>query len=159
VARQWQPGDVLVLDLDVTPRLTYPSRHIDALRGTVAIERGPLVYCFEQADQGDVDVEDLGLGAAGRAGLGEQAAPAELGQAVAVTVAAVQLPPAAGVAYAGEAADSGGQPVTAVAIPYFQWDNRDGAPMRVWLPVYRAEATASAASSEPDRVPRPRRIP
>jgi len=24
--------------------------------------------------------------------------------------------------------------VTAVAIPYFQWDNRDAGPMRVWMP-------------------------
>ena len=25
-------------------------------------------------------------------------------------------------------------PVTGIAIPYFQWDNRDGRPMRVWMP-------------------------
>ena len=25
-------------------------------------------------------------------------------------------------------------PQTAIAIPYFQWDNRDGRPMRVWMP-------------------------
>jgi hypothetical protein len=25
-------------------------------------------------------------------------------------------------------------PVTGIAIPYFQWDNRDGRPMRVWTP-------------------------
>ena len=28
----------------------------------------------------------------------------------------------------------GSGPVTAIAIPYFQWDNRDGRPMRVWMP-------------------------
>ena len=27
-----------------------------------------------------------------------------------------------------------GPRVTAIAIPYFQWDNRDGGPMRVWIP-------------------------
>ncbi len=27
-----------------------------------------------------------------------------------------------------------GPRVTAIAIPYFQWDNRDGGPMRVWMP-------------------------
>jgi len=25
-------------------------------------------------------------------------------------------------------------PRPAVAIPYFQWDNRDGGPMRAWMP-------------------------
>ena len=51
VSRRWQDGDVLSVTMDMTPRLTYPSRRIDALRGTAAVERGPLVYCFEQADQ------------------------------------------------------------------------------------------------------------
>ena len=25
--------------------------------------------------------------------------------------------------------------ITAVAIPYFQWDNRDGRAMRIWMPL------------------------
>ena len=32
------------------PRLTVPDPRIDAVRGCVAIERGPLVYCIETAD-------------------------------------------------------------------------------------------------------------
>ena len=60
VRRQWRPGDVLCVTLDLRPRLTFPNRRIDALRGTVAVERGPLVYCFEQVDQPPViDIEDL----------------------------------------------------------------------------------------------------
>jgi DUF1680 family protein len=27
-----------------------------------------------------------------------------------------------------------GPRVAAIAIPYFQWDYRDGGPMRVWIP-------------------------
>lgn len=49
--RRWRPGDVLRLRLDLTPRWTYPDPRADALRGCAAIERGPLVYCLEQADQ------------------------------------------------------------------------------------------------------------
>ncbi len=47
--RSWRPDDLVALHLDVTPRWTYPDRRVDAVRGCVAIERGPLVYCFEQA--------------------------------------------------------------------------------------------------------------
>ena len=46
-----------------------------------------------------------------------------------------EMPPA--IAPVGEAAavtGTPGTPVTAIAIPYFQWDNRDGGPMRIWLP-------------------------
>ena len=49
--RAWQAGDQISLRLDMTPRWTYPDPRVDAVRGCVAIERGPLVYCFEQADQ------------------------------------------------------------------------------------------------------------
>ncbi len=50
------------MHLDVTPRWTYPDRRVDAVRGCVAIERGPLVYCFEQADQlGGAHLDDLAI--------------------------------------------------------------------------------------------------
>jgi hypothetical protein len=159
VRRRWQPGDVLVLDLDLSPRLSYPSRHIDALRGTAAVERGPLVYCFEQADHGQVSIEDLAVSGSA---LGEQPAAPELGESVAVSVPAVHQPPAPPEAYPGQLdvpADS--QPAMAVAIPYFQWDNRDGGPMRVWLPLHDPSERGAApeADTEPDRVPRARQIP
>ena len=143
VRRPWMPGDVLRCDLNVTPRLTYPGRRIDALRGSAAVERGPLVYCFEQADQpGGASVEDLAL----RPGdLAEQVTELPgAGRTVTVRARAVHLEPArgSGLPYGPppDPAGSGG-PATAVAIPYFQWDNRDGRAMRVWMPW--AGATAS----------------
>ena len=51
IRRRWQAGDEVRLRLDLTPRWTRPDRRVDAVRGCAAIERGPLVYCLEQADQ------------------------------------------------------------------------------------------------------------
>jgi uncharacterized protein len=51
IARDWHDGDVVVLTLPMPPRLTVFHPSADALRGTVAIERGPLVYCLESVDQ------------------------------------------------------------------------------------------------------------
>jgi DUF1680 family protein len=113
--RSWQPGDLVTLHLDMTPRWTYPDRRVDAVRGCVAIERGPLVYCFEQADQLDgARLDDLVL-EPGEV-LGERPVTLDgIGQTIEVTAPA-------------------GPDRTAIAIPYFQWDNRDGRPMRVWMP-------------------------
>jgi uncharacterized protein len=58
--QEWRPGDEVTLRLDVTPRWTYPDRRVDAVRGCAAIERGPLVYCFEQADQ-PVRLDELAI--------------------------------------------------------------------------------------------------
>jgi uncharacterized protein len=121
VHRSWQPGDVLSYQLDTTPRLTWPDRRVDAVRGTAAIERGPLVYCFEQADQpAGTDLEDLALVLGD---LGERAVTTPgIGPTVLIEAAALAAEPA-------------GDQVIATAIPYFQWDNRDGRAMRVWLPL------------------------
>jgi uncharacterized protein len=136
--RRWQPGDVLELSVDVRPRLTYPSRRIDALRGTIAVERGPLVYCFEQADQpAGIGVDDLALSAAGAIAERATSIPG-VGPTVLLETDAAGLPPAdpAGLPYLPDAdADAADRPTTAVAVPYFQWDNRDGRSMRVWMPV------------------------
>jgi len=117
--RPWQKGDVITLHLDVTPRWTYPDRRVDAIRGCVAIERGPLVYCFEQADQLDgARLDDLGVLPGGV--LGERPVTLDgIGQTIEITAEGQLLP-----------VDT---PVTAIAIPYFRWDNRDGRPMRVWM--------------------------
>ena len=114
VRRRWQAGDELRLRLDLTPRWAIPDRRVDAVRGCAAIERGPLVYCFEQADQG-VALEELAV-SAGTA-LTERAATVD---GVGPTVQII--------------ADGRHVRLPAIAIPYFQWDNRGPGAMRVWVP-------------------------
>ncbi|WP_197074711.1 glycoside hydrolase family 127 protein [Rhodococcus sp. MEB064] len=46
-------GDLLVLELPIAPRLTVADSRIDAVRGTVAVERGPQVLCLESVDMPD----------------------------------------------------------------------------------------------------------
>ncbi|MDX3311809.1 glycoside hydrolase family 127 protein [Streptomyces sp. ME08-AFT2] len=50
VTRRFWPGDEIRLDLPVTPRWIAPDPRIDAVRGTAAVQRGPLVYCAESVD-------------------------------------------------------------------------------------------------------------
>ena len=141
VHRRWQPGDTLSFDLGLAPRLTIPGRRIDAVHGMAAIERGPLVYCFEQADQpAGADLEDLAI-IPGEL-RGRTATVPGIGPTVLIETAAARLPPAAGPGLpytaARPAADGGpgaGEPLIATALPYFQWDNRDRQAMRVWLPL------------------------
>jgi uncharacterized protein len=56
--REWRPGDVVRLSLPVAPRFTLPDPRIEAVRGCVAVERGPLVYCAE-AFGGDLERIDV----------------------------------------------------------------------------------------------------
>ncbi|HEY1699138.1 MAG TPA: beta-L-arabinofuranosidase domain-containing protein [Trebonia sp.] len=117
--RQWHPGDTVTVDLGLAPRWTLPDRRVDAIRGCAAVERGPLVYCFEQPDQiPGAAVDDLAV-APGATMAEEPVTLPGVGPTVRVAV---------------PARSAGPDSVTAVAIPYFQWDNRDRGAMRVWLP-------------------------
>ena len=48
--REWSVGDELVIELPLQARIVRASAAIDSVRGCVAYERGPLVYCFEGGD-------------------------------------------------------------------------------------------------------------
>ncbi|GIH25295.1 hypothetical protein Aph01nite_36050 [Acrocarpospora phusangensis] len=139
----WRPGDTIGLDLPVTSRWTVPDARIDALRGSVAVERGPLVYCAESV----ADEPPLAEVAVRRS------APAErvVDGAVELDVEAAPLTPApAAWPYTAEGngsrAAGDGEPFTLRLVPYHRWGNRGPATMRVWLP-----AANDSASSEGTR--------
>ena len=52
LTRTWAPGDTITLDLPMAPRRVLADDRVEDDRGRVALERGPLVYCAEGADNG-----------------------------------------------------------------------------------------------------------
>ena len=53
INRLWQEGDTLTLTLPMPVRRIYGNSLVRHVAGKVAIQRGPLVYCLEQADNGE----------------------------------------------------------------------------------------------------------
>ncbi|MEV6643026.1 beta-L-arabinofuranosidase domain-containing protein [Amycolatopsis sp. NPDC051371] len=134
VRRDWSAGATVTLELPMPARIVRPHPRIDAVRGCVAVTRGPLVYCLEQADlPGGVTLEDVRIDPAER--LAEGQSPD-----VPVTLTArgsVEAPASEELYGAGAAGP--GEPVELIAIPYFLWGNRTPGPMRVWIPVATTE--------------------
>lgn len=50
--RRWKSGDVVQLTLDMPVQRIKANAHVEAAKGRVALMRGPIVYCFEGADNG-----------------------------------------------------------------------------------------------------------
>ena len=140
VARVWRAGDLVELDLPMPARLTEPHPRIDAVRGCVAIERGPLVYCTEKIDQpAQVGIDDLGIDPS--APLRADRVQQPLHGAIAVKAEGVQAPagswPRSGPYgdYRPAGAASELERVELTAIPYALWGNRGDGAMRVWIPI------------------------
>ncbi|MDN4614227.1 glycoside hydrolase family 127 protein [Leifsonia sp. F6_8S_P_1B] len=134
VRRRFLAGDVVTLDLPLAPRFTWPDPRIDAVRGSVAVERGPVVYALESVDLGPLadDVADVVVDAAQQ--------PALEDQDVVVRVRRREQPdrewPYDGVAESGGAAGGQADATAPVAlVPYHAWAERGPSTMRVWLPV------------------------
>ncbi|MEV0170257.1 beta-L-arabinofuranosidase domain-containing protein [Streptomyces sp. NPDC050803] len=119
VRRRWAAGDTLVVDLDLSPRLTPPDPRVDAVRGCVAIERGPLVHCLEGVDQEPgVPFDELTLPPGSPLSVRQE--PGLLGGVDVIS------------ADGRRRAD--GAVVRLTAVPYYAWANRRPGPMRVWVP-------------------------
>ncbi|MGP3960701.1 glycoside hydrolase family 127 protein [Nonomuraea sp. 3N208] len=141
ITRRWRAGDRVVMDLGIRPRLTAAVPRLDVARGQVAVERGPLVYCLEQADHPGVTVDDLCL--ATTAGLADGRAVAGLpADVVPVTGRGrvhVHREDDGGFPYRTAAAPREPEhagPVALTFVPYYAWANRGAGSMTVWAPMH-----------------------
>ena len=50
ISRDWKAGDVVDLGFDLQPRLVKANDQVEADRGLVAVQCGPIVYCVESPD-------------------------------------------------------------------------------------------------------------
>lgn len=110
VLEHWQPGDAIALALDMPVEQVQADPRVKQNVGKRAMQRGPLVYCVEQADN-PWGLEQLRIAAD---------APFEVTDAPDVLGGIRQLK-----------LDAGGR--TWTFIPYYAWDNREAGPMKVWI--------------------------
>ena len=140
------PGTRVVLEVPMPVRMLRPSPRVDAVRGCVALVRGPVVYCVEALDlPEDVDVDDLTVAPGSRF----EEVPGTVGGQTAVLLR--------GVAHVTSTAEaplySEAEPpeptrrIPVTAVPYALWANRGVGGMRVWLPV------ACTARDQPSAAP------
>ena len=134
--RRWLPGDIVVLTLPTTPRWVQPHPRIDAIRGSVAIENGPLIYCLEDVDQpAGVHLLDV------RADTSQAPHVVWRGDVLdglnMIEVPGIHSEPdsQSDALYRPlSVTEVTGAPMTLTAIPYYAWANRGSAAMRVWIP-------------------------
>lgn len=120
VCRQWRRGDAIELDLPMPVRRIVADGRVEANRGRVALQRGPLVYCAEWPDQPGERVLNLIL--ADDARIVPEWRSDLLG-GVTVLKGSAQVVQADGALTEQDF----------TAVPYYAWANRGPGEMTVWL--------------------------
>jgi DUF1680 family protein len=114
IRRKWKAGDTVALDLEMPVRRVVAHPQVQAAANCVALERGPLVYCAEGADNGG---RVLTRRISGAESFTVVPRPDLLGGIVTIKTAGVT---------------GSGDPLT--LIPYYAWCHRGTNEMRVWFP-------------------------
>jgi len=129
IMREWRAGDVVTLALPMPPERLYAHANVRMDAGRVALRRGPLIYCVEEADNPSAPPHRLTLPRAAPL----TAEPVDLFGGVTM----IQAPAKVLVAGDGEPLYATAPPrsrdATLAAIPYFLWANREPGSMQVWI--------------------------
>ncbi len=120
IERTWHSGDKVEVSFDMSPRKVKAHEAVEADRGRVAFERGPLVYCAEWPDN-DFDVREAVV---------DNDAEVEVESCSDMLYGIDILKTAAKV-------DGTDRPLT--LIPYYAWAHRGKGIMAVWLKDAQAE--------------------
>ena len=124
ISRKWKKGDVVRVHFDMEPRTVKANYKVEADRGRISVERGPIVYCAEWPDN-DFDVLSILMNREPKFNVVER--PDLLYGLNQLTTDAQTL----------NYDDNGrlvAEDVKLTLIPYYAWCHRGSGSMAVWLP-------------------------
>lgn len=124
IDRTWKKGDRVEVHFDMEPRTVKAHTKVEADRGRIAVERGPIVYCAEWPDN-DFDVLSVFMNRTPRFEVEEK--PDMLCGIVRLKTDAQTL----GYDDRGRLT---AKDVKLTMIPYYAWAHRNPGAMAVWLP-------------------------
>ncbi|MBP5317337.1 MAG: glycoside hydrolase family 127 protein [Bacteroidales bacterium] len=115
LSRNWKAGDVIAVHFDMPVRVVEANKNVEDDRGKIAVERGPLVYCAEWADNAGKDVHTTAVGGSSFEVVPNYGITNSEGDGKVFNVTEIKA--SKGLAL----------------IPYYAWNHRGAGNMEVWL--------------------------
>jgi len=133
IAREWQAGDVVELNMPMKVRLLGGHPRIEEVRNQAAIKRGPVVYCVESPDLPDgTDILDVYLPS--DIELAAEYEPDFLGGMTTLSGKVLLRGDQKAAMYA-TLKQPDWKEIETRFVPYYAWSNRGEAEMTVWMPI------------------------
>lgn len=132
IDKKWLAGDKLTFNFDMPVRQISANDMVENDRGKLVCQRGPIVYCFEDKDNGDASLFDCFIRPEAKASARFDSTL--LGGIVTLLVDGNR------VVKQGDSSVVISKTLT--AIPYYAWNNRGTANMVVWMADNKASVTS-----------------
>lgn len=111
IDRKWVDGDKIVLQMDMPVEIVAADPNVKANVGKRAIQRGPIVYAAEQADNPGMDLEKIKLSHKNKFTISDAGGELKGIKKIQTTIGKNKI----------------------TFIPYYAWDNREPGKMLVWM--------------------------
>jgi len=137
ITRRWKAGDEVTLELDIRPQLVQAHPRVEQDRNQVAVRRGPVVYCLEEADlPKDVAIQEVYLPS--DAAFSPRHRDDLLGGVTVLEGKAVRVKDRPWDSELYRPVDEANREELSITlVPYYSWHNRGDLGMAVWLPLAR----------------------
>lgn len=109
ITRKWKAGDTVILNLPMPVRKVMANARVEDDRERIAVERGPIVYCYEECDNGVLEHLNLNK---------DFAATYEYNDTLLGGTGLLRIKD---------------HETSLTAIPYYLWSNRSIGQMDVWI--------------------------
>lgn len=129
IDRKWKKGDVVNIHFDMEPRTVRANGKVEADKGFVAIERGPIVYCSEWPDN-DFDLMGALINQSPKMEVADATIDATEYKEASYPIKAITTD-AQALSF-DEDGKLKAKDVTMTLIPYYAWCHRGRGKMRVW---------------------------
>lgn len=129
VEKQWEEEEYLEINFPMEVKLMTANPLVRENVGKVAVTRGPVVYCMEEADNGK-NLHLLSLSAASRPSVYEEMICRAKGKTIVLSGFKREAPEASGLYQPWKTENK--IPVSLKFIPYYMWANRMENEMQVW---------------------------
>ena len=127
--REWKTGDTLRIVIPMRAFNLQSHPNVTSNRGQIALQRGPLIYCVEQADN-EKPVSEIGL--LKYVELSSKWSPELLGGVVTLSGSGIWRDHSNLSLHDRDNEASRPEPIQITAIPYYAWANREAGAMRIW---------------------------
>jgi DUF1680 family protein len=129
INRKWSKCDCIELILDMSVRRIYSNPSVSENMGKVALQRGPLVYCMEEIDNGD---ELHRISILRNSEIKEEFKPNLLNGVMCLKVNGMKIQDNWEELYRYDCCESY-KLCEVTLIPYYLWANRNSGEMQVWI--------------------------